>query len=115
MSDEKPSEMVFSERAYKVVLALNAEYGCNMEGQPATEIVELAIRAALRDCEDALAVFSHAYDNWKPGAQVPGLRFYNPEGEVVTYHLPPPREKSGPPINSPAERVRRDAGHIPAR
>lgn len=61
MSDEKPAEMVFSERAYKVVLALNAEYGAGMEGQPATEMIELAIAAAVAEEREACAVLAERH------------------------------------------------------
>lgn len=66
-------------------------------------------RSSLRDCEDALGMFSRVLDNRKPGDTLPGLRYINPEGEIITYHLPPPREKTGPGIGA-MDHVRREAG-----
>lgn len=76
--------------------------------------------ASLRDCEDALAIVLNSYDRessiqWSArpvGYQSPGLRYINPEGEYVTYTLPPKRAATGRPTDgTTARRVRRAAGH----
>lgn len=74
-----------------------------------------AIAAELRDCNDAMDIWvrslAHStgadYDSDHP---LPGLRYLNPEGEIVTYHLPPMRKRTGSVLGPHS--VRRDAGYI---
>lgn len=64
----------------------------------------------LRDCEDGLAMALHVWHDF-PGHEVPGFRFLNPEGEVVTYHLPPERKRTGS-LHIGPDTVHREAGHV---
>lgn len=83
-----------------------------LAAQPAP-VTEPSDATMLRDCEDGFAVFARVvdYKDWKPGKELPSPRFYNAEGEIVSYHLPPPRPWTGPGLGSSAIRVRREAGH----
>lgn len=71
--------------------------------------------AALRDCNDAMYMWLRALEmrtgDWDDSHPLPGFRYLNPEGEVVTYHVPPPRKRTGS-LHIGPDTVRREAGYI---